>query len=190
MNQKTMSKLEKYLILVLVVLIIAFSVISLRSSNYNVFLEQELTKTLQYNDKIEEIAGIGEFLEVHTHADFKVYINGERLDLYKPKNIVKNILMHIHSGESDVLHKEIPGGTLSHFFNSLGIKLSQDCITLENGEKLCGELSYYVNDELSIDGPHYELKDKDRVLITFGPGNLQQQLDSVGSDACKSSRNC
>ena len=64
---------------------------------------------------------IGPAGSVHTHQDFKVYINGNALDFTQAKyqKPHENQLVHLEGGDGDVIHVHATGVTIGLFFKSI-----------------------------------------------------------------------
>lgn len=152
-----------------------------------------------YVNHLEQLTGIGRLGSTHIHADFKVYINGEEIKIYQEKNLEKNKFTHMHPGkdEEDVIHVHATGITLKQFFNTLNIRLSRNCIILEDEGEFCNTKSktmkYYVNNKLNDEAPDHEINDLDKILISYGDesqAEIQKQLASIGNKACIQSKKC
>ncbi len=135
----------------------------------------------------------------HSHADWKIYINGKALDFSDKSHMerMKNnqpvsSFMHVDSGApapektGDVLHMHATGIPLWVFFNSIRMNFNKDCITLENNEKFCNaenkKLKFYVNGKPNNEFENYVFNDLDKILIRFGDDideELQNQLNSI-----------
>jgi hypothetical protein len=94
----------------------------------------------------------------HTHADFAVWINGQKLDFSDerymsapPADETSWILkasahgdeddghvvpgreyLHLHDGNGHVLHSHKPGQTIGQFFGSLGMPMTPNCFDLDD----------------------------------------------------------
>lgn len=140
--------------------------------------------------------------DVHEHADFKVYLNGEAYDFAQDKYMSTDEhklsnFTHLHDGDGELIHKHMSTITLGDFFESLGMKFTEECFTLEDGTAYCNEdekiLKIFVNGEKNRDFDDYELSDLDQILITYGDESddeIQAQMDSVGDRACIQSEVC
>lgn len=138
----------------------------------------------------------------HVHADFKIYIGNEAIDLSKEEymtTVTQELSehVHLHDGDGDVEHIHLEGVTFAEFLSTLGLTLTNDCLTY--GEKeYCSEgnniLSLFVNED-KYQGPitSYIPNDEDRILVFFGNSaetSIQTLLDSVNDDACYFSGTC
>lgn len=161
----------------------------------------EAFKTLIEAALLKEPAGAGASVSVHEHADLKVYLAGRPLDLSVAKyqstdDAPLDPDMHLHDGNGEIVHKHKTGKSMSEFFGSLKIDLTDTCLTLDTGSKYCTDatnsLKFFVNGEPKSDFANYEFRDLDRLLISYGPVNqsVQAQLDSVKDMACMYSETC
>lgn len=133
---------------------------------------------------------------VHWHADFALYIRGERYDFnherfFSTADVELSENVHIHEPFHNVVHAHREGTTWREFFHSLGFELTDECLTLLDGEQLCSSdtmrLSFIVNG-VRVDGLAFQdITDIDRALISFGDESdeeLWQQYAEVTDEAC------
>lgn len=133
---------------------------------------------------------------VHWHADFALYIRGERYDFNQERffstvEVELSENAHIHEPYYDIVHAHREGTTWREFFHSLGFELTDQCLTLPTGELLCNSeterLSFIVNG-VRVDGLAFQdITDIDRALISFGDESdeeLMQQYAEVTDEAC------
>ena len=164
---------------------------------------------------------IGKLGSQHIHADWKIYMNGKELDLSayamdmsKSDNKITSSFIHVDAGApepektSDVIHMHATGVPLWIFFKSIGMDFNQECITLDNQEKICNEgnktqenqgfsgprnsirisreLKFLVNGKENNEFENYVFNDLDKILISYGSENqpeIQKQLASITSFA-------
>jgi hypothetical protein len=123
---------------------------------------------------------------IHEHADFALYIRGERFDFGQPqfisdenKELSPNV--HVHNPRHTVLHVHREGTTWEEFFESVGFalkdstnlgELGQESLKLPSGEVLQpggGEAFQFVVNGVPVDGiAGMNISALDRVLISFG----------------------
>ena len=110
-------------------------------------------------------AKTGKLGSQHIHADWKVYVNGKSLDftpigdrherqMHGDTTINDtSAFIHMHPAEEpekagDVLHMHATGIPLSIFFESVGIKFDNKCLSLKD-KKYCSDqknsLKFYAN---------------------------------------------
>ena len=188
---------RRHLIFIVIIAISILLIIFL--ARYSYLADKNYKNSLMYISALEQLTSIGRLGSAHVHSDIKVYVNGEEIRVYQQKNFEKNKFTHMHPGkdEEDVIHVHATGITLKQFFNTLNIKLSRNCIIFEDGNEFCNDrsetLKYYVNGKINDETPDNEVKDLDKILITYGDESqteIQKQLASIGNNACIQSKKC
>ncbi len=137
----------------------------------------------QMECNMDSNAKIGVLGSQHIHADWKVYMDGEPLDLFEYSHMGRmqqglsvSSFIHVDSGSpkpektGDVLHMHATGVPLWIFFKSLDMELPEN-------------MNAYVNGKEIQDFQNYVFNDLDKILITDGVGNMGEQLDSITSFA-------
>jgi hypothetical protein len=140
--------------------------------------------------------------DIHTHADFAVYLEGEQFDFsvahyHSDKNNQVNPFVHVHDGDGGVIHHHIAGVTMKEFFNSISMDFTESCFVLDTGKGYCTigekELRMYVNGKQVPVNPGYVFNDLDQILISHGvhtDQSVKEQLDSVSDRSCIQSGTC
>lgn len=137
----------------------------------------------------------------HTHADFAVFIDENRINFSQGKYMStdtnpKHPYTHVHDGNGNVMHRHKPGVTIGDFFSSLNITLTPDCFTLDTGEQYCGNgkkrWRMFVDGQEVPVNPAYEFQDLDQILLTYGASDTEyeKQLRRLSNDACRYSQVC
>lgn len=147
----------------------------------------------------------------HSHADFKIYVDGKALNFSQEKYMSGNLsgrridrspFTHLHDMDGNVIHKHMSGITLGTFISSLNMSFNSTCFSLDNGASYCNSgnatLKMFVqhsgrNWQQNHEYEKYSFSDLDRILITYGtasPADLQSQMDSVTDEACIPSGKC
>ncbi|MEM2138204.1 MAG: hypothetical protein QW568_03905 [Candidatus Anstonellaceae archaeon] len=147
----------------------------------------------------------------HSHADFKVYINGEAINFSQEKYLSGNVsgkrrdlspFTHLHDTDGNVVHKHMSGITVGTFLSSLNMRFNSTCFSLDNGTSYCNSGNATVrmfvqhsggNWQQNYEYEKYSFSDLDRFLITYGaasPAELQSQMESVTDRACIPSGKC
>ena len=154
-------------------------------------LIRQLNDFQRYNSQLFILSGIGPLGSTHQHADVKVYINGKAIDFSQRKYQLTTSFIHFEEGIGDVIHTHAAGLTIDHLFNSVGIKLSSDCILFES-KNYCNDgdktLKFYVNGKPNNEFNNRVIQDLDKYLISYGDETeeeLQQQLDSIANLAVR-----
>lgn len=148
---------------------------------------------------------------IHEHADFAIYIRGERFDFGQPEFIAteddeKGPNAHIHDPRHTVIHIHRESTTWDEFFLSVGFELKdptmfgepgQESLKLPNGEVLQSNgtetLKFIVNG-VRVDGlAGLNINGLTRTLISFGDETdeeLWAQWLTVSDEACIPSGVC
>ena len=114
---------------------------------------------------------------VHVHGDFRMYINDERIrftdNKYQSSTAqTHHVSLHFHDGNDEVIHRHADNVTLTEFFDSIGIKVNNECITMDTGEKFCTDNSLavqlFVNGTVVEDIESYIFAEEDRILLYYG----------------------
>jgi len=142
---------------------------------------------------------------IHEHADFALYIRGERFDFGKPEfisyeNDEKSPNVHIHDPRHTVVHIHREATTWDEFLLSLGFELKdstmfaevgKETLALPSGEILQSSstesLKFIVNG-VRVDGiAGLQIAGLSRVLISYGDENDEEliaQYLTVTDEAC------
>ena len=139
--------------------------------------------------------------EYHVHADFHIVVNDTLVDLSGDQFQTTGQQelhqhAHLHDNNGDVKHIHDTGVTFVEFLDSLGITLTNECVTLDN--QFCtnqsDELLLFINDEQYLGViTEYVPVDNDRMLLYYGaPDNpeITTYLSNVPDDACFYSGTC
>jgi hypothetical protein len=127
---------------------------------------------------------------IHTHQDFKMYMNGQPVDFSQAKYQLRAQHVHFEGGDGDVTHVHATGVTLGYALETLGMKLTNECLTPDTGGPLCNTdsstLKLYVNGRPNTEFGGYLMRDLDKILLSYGnetEEQLQVQLDSISDKA-------
>lgn len=122
----------------------------------------------------------------HEHTGFAVYVEGKQIDFSQNKYQLQADFVHVENGDGTTIHKHATGVTFSDFLLTERMKLSKDCFKMDGGKEYCSSgdktLKFYVNRQKSDLLENYELRDGDRILLSYGPeteAEIQEQLDSI-----------
>ncbi len=148
----------------------------------------------------------------HTHADFLMVIEGRMIDFSDEKYMSEAVTdetepheheegylhqyLHLHDGVGHVIHRHKPGLTIGEFFDSIGVTMTENCVTLDNGASYCNDAEnrwrMLVNGEERALDPAYTFEDLDRLLFVYGADDatLTRLTEEVSDDACLFSRTC
>lgn len=140
---------------------------------------------------------------VHYHANFALYINGEKdefnsatfyeetqscsADEIGPKSRV-----HMHDQESDVVHVHDDGATWGHLFANLGYSLGNTNIQTDSGvyvdKESDKELTFILNGKKVSAIANETIDSEDVLLINYGKeskDDLQERYESVSKNAAE-----
>ncbi|MDP3741695.1 MAG: hypothetical protein Q8R15_00090 [Candidatus Micrarchaeota archaeon] len=138
---------------------------------------------------------IGPVGSTHIHQDFKVYLNGNQLDFSQQKYQVRAPYAHVEDNDGDVIHVHATGVTLGMFIDSLDMQLTNNCFKTDDGTSYCNNgnntLKFYVNNVPNTQFNKYELRELDKILISYGAENetaIQMQLNTITNKAIEESQ--
>ena len=132
----------------------------------------------------------------HTHADFAVWVDGEKVDFSEAKYMsgvswdegshdeadeYHHQHLHLHDEIGDVLHRHKPGLSLQEFFESLDFEFDES-----------RTWRMFVNThEMELD-LSYVFQDMDQILITTSSSSAQvlHEMEQLTDEACRYSRTC
>lgn len=127
----------------------------------------------------------------HFHANFAVFVEGERIDL-SDKKFMEDVSgcrpdylpmqpkerAHMHNGEDTVAHVHADGVTWGHFFANLGFTFGKSYLVLESGEMVrptgTKTLKFILNGGLSDDPFNMLIATEDWLLISFGAESIDR----------------
>ena len=137
---------------------------------------------------------IGPLGSAFIHADFAVFINGEKYDFNQTIFFEKNPYIYISYPYSSLLRIRATNVPLKMFFDSIGWRITKDCIKLHTSEEYCTNkthsLKFYVNGKRIEDISNYLIKDLDKILISYGNESEEQikfQLKQISDFAWQAS---
>jgi hypothetical protein len=133
---------------------------------------------------------------LHYHANFAIYVHGERLDLSGDRFMVDVAVcagdvrnpppqarVHLHNNDPDVVHVHHGGATWGHLLANLRIVLGDRILTtpeedeiLQTGEG--GTLKFIINGRPDNSVYNLGIRGGDRLLISFGPESEQEVIST------------
>ncbi len=145
----------------------------------------------------------------HIHADLLVLLNGNPLDLtldryQSTENNILSLEVHLHDNKGNVIHVHSEGVTLGRFFETLGMRLTANCLALDTGARFCDaqisaedsqglRFAVLVNGEKIVEPETYIIDDLDRILIYLGEDDdriIASAMSMVSDEACIQSLQC
>lgn len=145
--------------------------------------------------------------KVHYHANFALYINGEREefdnftfyeevqscsgdDAFNPRTRV-----HMHENVNHVAHIHDAGASWSHLFANLGFTLGNDVIKTDDGVFVDGqdgnELKFLLNGVPTQDVANKLINSEDVLLVSYGDASAAEmhgEYDRITRDAAEYNR--
>lgn len=86
--------------------------------------------------------------------------------------------VYIDASDPNIVHVTKKGITWDDFFKTLPMKLTKDCLTTGDGETFCdgknGSLKFFLNEIEDKVLLEKQIREEDKVLIKFTPGNMLQ----------------
>lgn len=176
---------KKYIILAIIGSIILISTIaSIRFSDFDV-------------DELPE--GVGEIGSEHAHAKFSVMLDSDFIDFdpitYDKYANANKYMFMMPDGSYNVIHRHAANVTLGMFFDSFGIKWTDDCLvfspdTVKTQGKPFERLEYcnegdektrlFVGGDLNEMGPNYIIQEGEQILIVFDDRVKTQRNYKIG----------
>jgi hypothetical protein len=146
--------------------------------------------------------------QVHYHANFAVYVNGQREE-FKGAQYYQEVAActaehgftnpqqraHMHDNINDVVHVHDHAVTWGQFFNNIGWAVSSDIIETDSGTKYIADGANKVH--VLVNGQDYTditsvanmiIKDRSKLLVSYGDisdAELQTENNSIASTAKK-----
>jgi len=142
---------------------------------------------------------------VHYHANFAVFVDGERLDLSAdrfmedvaacsadPDQVRPEDRAHLHENDPDVVHVHHGGATWGHLFTNMGMALGEDFLFLADDRRLFDgaegrTIEFFVNGLQVPDLHNRVIRSQDRALVSIGREPFDEvlatQFPQVASDA-------
>lgn len=125
--------------------------------------------------------GAGKLGDEHEHASMLVRIFGDKFDFSVPAYQVKSPWIHFEAGDGNTVHRHSSGVALGYLFQSLKIKLTDQCYGFPDGRQFCTNenysLKFYINHAPVPSITDYVIKNNDRILISYG-NETKTQIDA------------
>ena len=128
---------------------------------------------------------------VHHHANFALYLDGERVRLQDPRYMqdIASCSMdasmasphdrvHLHQLIDDVVHVHAPGVTWGHFFANLGYLLGDDILVTDAGRHHSADaqqIVFVLNGARVPSIANLEIRSLDRLLVYHGPASTPSE---------------
>lgn len=139
----------------------------------------------------------------HYHANFAVWVNGERLDLSADQfmedvgscaaagAVLPRERAHLHNNNADVAHVHDQGVTWGQLLANLGMAAGNDFLVVPGGDLYQADagrtMKFILNGKPQFAVTNDLIRSGDRLLISFGPKGetevLQTQFPAVAANA-------
>lgn len=124
-------------------------------------------------------------LATEIEAYFAIFTNGTFRIFTSPMYHNLSPDAYIEANNPHTVHVKKAGITWGDFFSTLPFELRSDCLTTGTGQTFCtgdnGTLKFYINGVQDDDALSAEIKDGDKLLVTFGTESeeeIRQQLNT------------
>ena len=146
-----------------------------QNTNYDVLINDKPRRNVP--------EGVGNIGTTHIHASILVKIFGDKFDFSKPDYQIKSAYIHFEGQDGDTIHMHATGVTLEFLFESLNIDIADDCFMIPDKRAFCTNdeylLKFYVNGEQVDSINDYVISQDDRILISYGPGDVKEIREQV-----------
>ncbi len=138
---------------------------------------------------------------VHYHANFAIFVDGERISFDNPLNFEEVQLcggdetmnpksrVHMHDFVDHVLHVHDSGATWGHFFANIGMTNGDRVFRIDSDVYVDGkdtDISFILNGETVDTTANRAIQSEDILLVSIGKTNeseLKEQYKQVENDA-------
>ena len=125
--------------------------------------------------------GLGAVGSQHIHFDFRLYVNGNAIDLSQQKYQLRSQYIHMENGDGDIVHVHATGVTLNYFLRTIGFGIDGNCLATDSAGSLCSNgkesLAVYVNGGRKSDAGNYVFRNLDKILVSYG-SNSEAEIAS------------
>lgn len=122
------------------------------------------------------------------NAGILTMIYGQQFEYATPAYQLRNPSIYFSNNNGETIHRITDNVTLGSLFDSLGMGLTNNCLTFADKRSFCTNTTYtlkfFINHQQVSDLRDYVINDNDRILISYGNENdtqIQGQLQMVDS---------
>ncbi len=151
------------------------------------------------DERLAQKYGVGVLGDDHAHAAVIVFVNEERINFGLSQFQLQSKYIHFENQNPYLVHRHSTNVPLGMLFDSIDMKVTQDCIKLNydeinndiisgrfcSGDKVENKLQIYINGRLyNSNISEYVFGHEDRILVSFGTGSeniIQKQLKYLDS---------
>lgn len=167
---------------------VAVIVILIALFGYFLFSNKQTTpeSSLSENNTYTETAKSSAAPMIDIQASFAIFTNGTfRIFTANMYHNLSNDA-YIEASNPNLVQVKKGGTTWNDFFSTLPFKLTPECLTTGTKETFCtgnkGTLQFYINGEKNNNALDQEIKQGDKLLVTFGKesdAQIKQQIDKI-----------
>ena len=114
----------------------------------------------------------------HVHASILTKIHGDDFDYSLPAYQIKSSWIHFEAQDGSTIHRHASGVTLEFLFNSVGIRLDENCFVFPDDRQFCTNeeftLRYYIDGIQAESVNDLVFEDESRILISYGDNDLNR----------------
>ena len=114
----------------------------------------------------------------HVHASILTKIHGDNFDYSLPAYQIKSSWIHFEAQDGSTIHRHASGVTLEFLFNSVGIRLDENCFVFPDDRQFCTNeeftLRYYIDGIQAESVNDLVFEDESRILISYGDNDLNR----------------
>lgn len=161
-------------------------------------LQKELSQKSE--DILSSRYDVGDLGSEHAHAALVVFVNGEKINFGLPQFQLQSSYVHFENKNPYLVHRHATGVPLAMLFDSIGMKVTQNCIILNNDKsqdsgfmknQYCSDIESGKDLKFFVNGIQYEsgiseyvFDHEDRILVSYGADSakiIQEQIDYLES---------
>lgn len=176
---------------ILIICAVTFVIISVGFFSYYFINQNEIdseilqqTTNMSIEDKLAIFYKVGERGSEHSHAAIVIFVDEEMLNFGLSKFQLSSKYIHFENDDPHIIHKHATNVPLEMLFSSFGMKITSNCIILDQDNApetkistYCAKkdqiFSAYLNGkEYNSDISQYILKHNDRIMISIGEEKL------------------
>ncbi len=159
-----MSKVVGIAVIVILIALFSYFLFSTKQTTPESSLSKNTTSTETAKSSATPMTDIQASFAIFTNGTFRVFT----ATMYH--NLSQDA--YIKSSNPNIVHVKKAGTTWKDFFSTLPFKLTSECLTTGTKETFCtgepGTLKFYINGEQNNNALDQEIKQGDKLLVTFG----------------------
>lgn len=183
----------------LLIAVISFAIVSTGFFSYYFMNQNEIDSQIMDNttlmtieEKMVKQHNVGKFGSSHAHAALAVFVDEDQMNFGLPQFQLQSKYIHFEDHNPYLIHRHATNVPLEMLFASFGLKITSECIELDNEtdginyESHCTDseksMSFFINGEQVSDIIKYKVNHNDRILISFGDSkSIEKELRYLNS---------